>query len=105
MSNLTQLRAFLLRASRLIREGDPMSAEQIIQNCLTSLTAMLERSESTEKVLLDISIDVENEILRQCKRANCDDQQTDLINGNTTAIFDLNKQKYLRMLEQVTSSE
>lgn len=54
-----------------------------------------------EAVLLDISIDVQNELLRQCKRAECDDYQTDLINENTIAVFDLNKQKYLTRLMQV----
>lgn len=54
-----------------------------------------------EAVLLDISIDVQNELLRQCKRAECDDYQTDLINENTIAIFNLNKQKYLARLMQV----
>ncbi len=54
-----------------------------------------------EAVLLDISIDVQNELLRQCKRAECDDYQTDLINEYTIAIFDLNKQKYIARLMQV----
>ena len=54
-----------------------------------------------EVVLLDISIDVQNELLRQCERAECDDYQTDLINENTIAVFDLNKQKYLTRLMQV----
>lgn len=54
-----------------------------------------------EAVLLDISIDVQNELLRQCKRAECDDYQTDLINENTIGVFDLNKQKYITRLMQV----
>jgi hypothetical protein len=53
---------------------------------------------TSQAVLLDISIDVQNELLRQCKRAECDDYQTDLINENTIAVFDLNKQKYLTRL-------
>jgi hypothetical protein len=54
-----------------------------------------------EAVLLDISIDVQNELLRQCKKAECDDYQTDLINENTIAVFNLNKQKYITRLMQV----
>lgn len=54
-----------------------------------------------EAVLLDISIDVQNELLRQCKRVECDDYQTDLINENTIAVFELNKQKYITRLMQV----
>ena len=51
-----------------------------------------------DNILLDISIDVQNELLRQCKKVNCDDWQTDNINENTIAIFELNKQKYLARL-------
>ena len=54
-----------------------------------------------EAVLLDISIDVQNELLRQCKKHNCDDWQTDNINENTIAVFDLNKQRYITRLMQV----
>ena len=55
-----------------------------------------------EAVLLDISIDVENELLRQLARhGNIDDWQTDTINENTIAVFELNKQKYLTRLMQV----
>jgi len=54
-----------------------------------------------EAVLLDISIDVQNELLRQCKKHKCDDWQTDNINENTIAVFDLNKQKYITRLMQV----
>ena len=48
-----------------------------------------------EKILLDISIDVQDELLRQTKRANCDDCQIDMINENTIAVFNLNRDKYL----------
>jgi hypothetical protein len=58
-------------------------------------------TELLEAVLLDISIDIQNELLIQCKKAECDDYQTDLINENTIAVFNLNKQKYIARLMQV----
>lgn len=54
-----------------------------------------------EEILLDISVDIQKELLRQCQRSNCDDLQTDTINENTIATFELNKQKYLRKLFEV----
>ena len=54
-----------------------------------------------EAVLLDISIDVQDELLKQCKKHNCDDWQTDNINANTIAVFELNKKKYITRLMQV----
>jgi hypothetical protein len=54
-----------------------------------------------EAILLDISIDIQNELLKQCKRAECDDFQTVLINENTISVFDLNKQRYISRLMHV----
>jgi hypothetical protein len=56
-----------------------------------------------ESALLDISIDVQNELLRQCKKHYLDDWQTDNINESTTAVFDLNKQKYISRLINLQS--
>ena len=62
------------------------------------LSATAEEKSLIDNILLDISIDVQNELLRQCKKVNCDDYQTDNINENTIAVFELNKQKYISRL-------
>ncbi len=55
-----------------------------------------------EGVLLDISIDIQNELLRQlAMHGNIDDWQTDTINENVIAVFNLNKEKYITRLMQV----
>lgn len=51
-----------------------------------------------ESILLDISIDVQNELLKQCKIVEWDDYQTDILNENTIDVFKFNKQKYLTRL-------
>jgi len=53
-----------------------------------------------QDLLLLISIDVQNELLLQCKRAKLDDCQTDLINDNIIATFELNKQNYLNLINE-----
>lgn len=58
------------------------------------------RNEAIAKILLDISIDVQNELLRQCRYSNCDDWQSDRINENTISVFALNKQKYINQIEK-----
>lgn len=54
MNNLVQLRGLLLKASRLIMEGDAMTAEQIIQNCLGITTFMLEDNDKNNLELISI---------------------------------------------------
>ena len=54
-----------------------------------------------ENKLLEIVVDIQTELLRQCKRHNCDDWQTDGINENVIGVFDLNKQKYIREIEDL----
>lgn len=51
-----------------------------------------------EAILLDISIDVQNELLQQCSRVGCDDFQTGIINTLTMYVFELNKEKYVKRL-------
>jgi hypothetical protein len=45
-------------------------------------------------MLLDVATDIQKELLTQCKKQNCDDQQTDNINENVISVFDINKQRY-----------
>jgi len=45
-------------------------------------------------MLLEVAIDIQKELLAQCKKQNCDDQQTDNINENVISVFDINKQRY-----------
>lgn len=55
-----------------------------------------------DAILLDIASDVQKELLKQCRRSDCDDLQTDTINENTIATFELNKKKYLNKLMGVS---
>lgn len=51
-----------------------------------------------ENILQDIAIDIQNELLRQCRQCNCDDLQTDHLNENVLSVFNHNKQQYLERL-------
>ena len=52
-----------------------------------------------EAVLLDISIDIQDALLKACKKAGVDDYQLDTINEGTCEIFNLNKRKYIERLK------
>jgi hypothetical protein len=50
-----------------------------------------------EKALLDIACDVQEELLRNCKKQGLDDCQTDAINENVIGVFNLNREKYIKL--------
>lgn len=58
----------------------------------------LEKQIPVEKALLDIACDVEEELLRNCKKLGLDDCQTDKLSENVIAVFSLNREKYIRAL-------
>lgn len=55
-----------------------------------------------DSVLLDITIDVQNELLRQSKDMDLDDEQIDYLDRNVIGVFELNKQKYINKLLEAT---
>lgn len=65
---------------------------------LTEQDKIVIQKSKFDAILLDISIDIQNELLRQCSNVGCDDFQTDIINSNTISVFDLNKEKYVKRL-------
>jgi len=56
------------------------------------------KEQKIDSIILDISIDVQNELLRQCNEMGLDDEQTDFLDRNTIGIFEHNKQKYINKL-------
>lgn len=79
--------------------------KRLMNKCTCGLEGIIEKENSRkaqkiDAVILDIAVDVQNELLRQARKAGIDDQQTDTINENTIAVFEHNKQKYInRILE------
>lgn len=68
---------------------------------ITEADKLIQRRSLIDAALLDISIDVQNELLKQCKKQKLDDCQIDNLNVNTISTFELNKEKYIKRLMSI----
>jgi hypothetical protein len=61
-------------------------------------------AEAIDKILLDITIDFQNEILKQCRKAELDDYQTDQVNNAISYVMDIKKGIYIKRVEEYANT-